>query len=188
MKMKKMMIFVLGSILILTLALAGCGGGDTKDKTTDGEKGKKVEDASFGFSYNGKRIVPGMDMKDVLAITGEAKDIFEAPSCAFNGVDRIYYFAGFELNSWPDGDTERLLSVVLKDDSVETDEGLYLGATKEDAQAIYGAGKENDLGTEISWTEGDLKLRVVFEGNIASGIGIDYTPAQEIVDEHVLEQ
>ena len=40
---------------------------------------------------------------------------FEAPSCAFDGIDKTYTYAGFELLTYPKDDKDYVSSVVLKD-------------------------------------------------------------------------
>jgi hypothetical protein len=99
----------------------------------------------------------------------EPKDIFESPSCAFEGVDITYFYQGFELTTYPDNGKEHVLSVVLTDDSVTTPEGVYLGGTLADIER--GHGKDYMLeGGQVTYTNGRGKLVFTLEDDAITGI------------------
>jgi hypothetical protein len=175
-------------LLVMSAALIGCSEAESKapaDEVQAADTAKsepEPETAPFSFSYEDAQIVPGENMSELRGRIGEANDIFEAPSCAFEGIDRIYYYPGFLVNTYPDGDEERILSVVFQDDTVGTGEGLYLGMSADEVTAIYGDGKPNDSGNAIVFQSGDEELRVLFEGGAAIDITLCYLPAQKQVE------
>lgn len=116
------------------------------------------------------------DMADVLAALGEPESYFEAPSCAYDGMDKIYTYPGFEITARPEGEKDLVNSIFLTDDSVTTPEGLYIGASAEDVQSIYGAGSsEENSSASTMFTLEDVTLSIILEdGKVVS---IEYLPA-----------
>ena len=70
------------------------------------------------------------DASAVVEELGEADDYFESESCAFEGLDKVYTYPGFTLNTYPVDDKDYVLSVVFRDDTVSTDEGISIEAQK----------------------------------------------------------
>jgi hypothetical protein len=182
---------VLWSLLLIVLVLAGCAPakedvaqGTSETVPAENEREAAPAEDPFLLTYNGTQIVPGEPVRFVLDLLGEAQDVFEAPSCAFEGVDRMYYYPGIIVNTYPASDGDRILAISFRDDSVQTDEGVYLGNSAEEVSAIYGEGESNEIGNVISFRKGDAELRILFENDEASDITYYYTPAQENVDAH----
>lgn len=194
-KMQKAAALLLVFLLSLTL-LAACGGNGSSavgnSGSTSPAAGQSAGSASganagtganmFAFSYKNTAITPGVQMEPLLAGLGEPLDIFEAPSCAFDGVDKIYYYPGFMVNTYPVDGVDHVLSVVFQDDSVKTDEGVYLGMTKAEVEAAYGAGTLNDIGNLLTYKQGNSELVFLLEGEEVIDISYYYGPAQAAVE------
>lgn len=146
-------------LLVLLLLLTGCGGGkntsenleDNKDKDVSTNPSKELEkdvesDKGYTFEYNGTVIVMNGKAAPILEDLGEAQDYFEAESCAFEGLDKIYTYSGFELHTYEIDGVDHVVAVVLLDDSVATKEGLYLYSNLDDALSIYGDKYTKNLG------------------------------------------
>lgn len=165
--------------LVLILGLTGCGS-DTSDTSQNGkdegvetsEETKQQSNNSLSEGYlfeaNGVTIGVDMDMEPIAKALGEPESVFEEPSCAAQGTAYLYTYPGFQVNTYPDGDTNLVGTIILKDDTVATPEGIDLSKTKEDVIAVYG----NDYdGTDrmISYEKDGMKLNFIFDGdNIAS--------------------
>ena len=92
--------------------------------------------------------------------------MYEAPSCAFEGVDRVYDYGSFELNTYEVSGTEYVSAVIFKDDLVETGEGAYIGMTIDEVEALYGSGTEEGNGRV--YEKGGMKLRFFLkEGHVS---------------------
>lgn len=179
--MKKKSI-VLALALLLAAALCGCGGRDlgviggadgpttiivsgpgaAKEPEEPAPEQPEAEE-SFAFVYKGVSIAPDAAAAPLLAELGEPLSYFEAPSCAFEGLDKIYGFPGFELDTYPDGEADYVSAVVLRDDSVATPEGLMIGSP---AQAVEAALGEADIREEnlLAYDRGGSRLRFILEG------------------------
>ena len=103
-----------------------------------------------------------MDMASVNL--GEAKSVFEAPSCAGQGTAYVYDYGSYEIETYPSDDKNLIGFIILKDDTVSTTEGIDLSKTKDDIISAYGDGyTENDNG--LSYAVDNMKLNFIFDGD-----------------------
>lgn len=149
-------------ILLASLLLTGCG---TPAPVAVGEP--------YMFRSGETALTVGDDMATVLSALGEPKSYFEAPSCAFEGLDKTYTYPGFVITTQPEEERDVINSVVLTDDSVATPEGVYIGCTSEDVRGVYGEpAKETD--TALSYHRSGVALRFILEdGKVCA---IEYLP------------
>lgn len=192
--MKKIISMLL--VLILALSLAACGG-ETQNETptnpvqteapatpdVDGEVEETeapVEETeapaaaadAFVFSYNGVTIPMNASAADILAQLGDPMSYTEEASCAFEGLDKTYYYGSFYLQTYPMGDEDFVYCVWLVDDSVTTDEGIYIGASQAEVEGVYGADGFNGSNAYIM-TRGESKLTVIMKDGAVSSIQYD---------------
>lgn len=179
------------AVLILTAALllAGCGSdakvieGKVKtqdggaaaeaEETTEGEDAEAgVEDTSHkGYVFLNGDIVMEMDAEaaPVLEQLGEPNSYFEAPSCAFEGIDKMYTYGSFELDTYPMGDKDYISAVIFKDDSITTPEGVGIGDSREKLTEAYGGEGTEELGMTV-YRKDDMKLCFIFQGDSIASI------------------
>lgn len=147
-------------------------GGDMENSETD-QSGNVVN--GYAFEINGVTVQVDMDMDELAALLGESKSIFEAPSCAGEGISYIYNFTSYEIETYPAADGKnRIGFIVLKDDTVATAEGIDLSMTKEDIIQVYGENYEEN-GSQITYEKDGTKLNFIYEGN--NIISIEYVSA-----------
>ena len=109
-------------------------------------------------------------MAPVLQALGEPASYFEAASCAFEGLDTIYTYNGFEIDTYPAQDKDLVSAVILKDDSVTTAEGICIGDSLEKLLEAYGeAAQENGM---LVYTKDGMKLCFILQDD--SIISIEY--------------
>lgn len=187
--MKKLICIVLS--LCLVLALTACGGdnasedkdnsnaqansnGSAQDNNQPNDTADQDAPAEPGyvFTYNGTDIIMNAPAADILAALGEPKSYTEEASCAFEGLDKTYYFGSFYLQTYPMGDQDYIYCVWLVDDSVNTAEGIYIGAPQSQVEAAYGADAYNGTNA-YSVTKGDSKLTVIIDAGVVSSIQYD---------------
>ena len=162
--------------IMLTFTLTGCGSetdsvnGEVKgsEQTTTPAGNEEGRQEGYLFEINGVKLGVDMDMNELISDLGEAKSVFEAPSCAIQGTAYVYSYGSFEIETYPDGEKNRIAYITLKDDTVATPEGIDLSKTKTDVVKVYGkASEESD--SRITYQEGGMKLNFIFSGeNIKS--------------------
>lgn len=166
--------------LAMLLCLTACGeSGEQNTAQTQGETAgttEAVENAQreegFVFTYNGLEIPMDVPAGDILAALGEPKSYSEQASCAFEGLDKTYYFGSFYLQTYPAGEEDYVYCVWLVDDSVTTAEGIYIGATQQEVEDAYGAENYNGTNAYIV-TKGNSTLTVILSGGTVSSIQYD---------------
>ncbi len=143
--------------MIVVLLLAGCGSGGEQDQNGGQEQG-------YIFEYNDISIPLNTDVKPILKELGEPMNYFEAESCAFQGLDKTYYFSGFELTTYPNEGDDYVSFIDIKDDSVSTAEGIYIGSPAADVVEAYG---EEYTGGENAYihTKDDSSLIIITEND-----------------------
>lgn len=178
MKVRKMVVLV--GLCVLGL-LAGCGSdgssGASKDAASQGgpeaDSGSEAGAGSMGGGYvfeaDGVQIAVDGDMAPVAEALGEPSSYFEEPSCAAQGIAKLYTYPGFTVETYPDGDKDLVASVILKDDTVATPEGVDLSMTREQVIEIYGNGGQEAAGS-LTYEKGGMKLRFILDGDYIAAI------------------
>lgn len=174
------------------LALAGCGDservidGEVANVTTGSRSAEntgqqessqaseqQAETASakgYAFVAGGVTVEVDADMAPILQALGEPSSYFEAASCAFEGLDKIYTYSSFEIDTYPAQDKDLVAAVILKDDSVTTAEGICIGDSLEKLQETYGDGiQESGM---LVYEKDDMKLCFILQDD--SIISIEY--------------
>ncbi len=111
---------------------------------------QKNEHPAYKFKNAGIEIAVDMAVegRDLTGLAGAGNAWTKAPeevgSCGLPGVNKKYYYKGFELETnLPDDGKEYVVNIDIFDDSVITPEGIAIGASRDDVVAAYGeASKE----------------------------------------------
>ncbi len=125
----------------------------------------QVSDSTKGYAfiYNGVSVTMDADAAPIIEKLGEPASYFEAASCAFEGLDKMYTYSGFEIDTYPVGDKDYVSSVILKDDSVSTAEGICIGDSLEKLQQTYDGEGEENSGMRVYEKDG-MKLCFIMQG------------------------
>lgn len=124
--------------------------------------------SSYQFFFDGVSIKPTEPAEDARSLLDLAKETGEAPSCAFEGLDKVYYFDGFEIQSGLVNNVELITGVILLDETVETAEGLKIGMSLDEMVAIYGDDYREDFGQYVYEDEDVQLIVIVFDDTVIS--------------------
>lgn len=172
--------------LALTAGLTACGGGESAQtpapSTPATQSNPPVAESTAPVTYPDTyfflvgdfAVTIDQDMAEVLAALGEPQSYFEAASCAFEGLDKIYTYSGFQITTRPDGDKDYVNSILLTDDSVSTPEGIYIGSPALDVADTYGVLRGSDSGSSMLTLDNVTLSIILEEGKV---ISIEYLPA-----------
>lgn len=170
----------LSMIMVATIALsfAGCGSSSSDTKVIEGStaqesatSGETASAGGYSFNYNGTVIAVDADAAPVIEKLGEPKEEFTSPSCAGQGDGHLYTYDDFEIQTYPDGDKDLILYVLLRTDNVATAEGIDLSSSKDDIIAAYGEPTAEATGS-MTYEKNGTKLVFIFDGD--SLISIEY--------------
>lgn len=125
--MRKMCVFALAALVLL--GCVGCGSDPAEEPQEE-----------FFFLWEGNlRITPGAEAAPILETLGEPKGYTEEASCAFDGLDKTYDYGGFCLTTCPMEGQDYVYSLWFVDDTVSTSEGIRIGSTRAEVEAILGS-------------------------------------------------
>lgn len=168
--MKKMKMLFAAAVMVMGLSLAACGG---SDKASEGASTGAKASLGNGYSFTSGSVKVEMnaDAAKVVEELGEPKDYFESESCAFEGLDKVYTYSGFKLNTYPVDDKDYVLSIVFMDDTVETEEGICVGSTKDEVTETYGDPTE-EKGSSLIYKKGATQITFGMDGDTVATVEI----------------
>ena len=127
----------------------------------------------ISFRDNNLDNLLGENARSVIEALGKPVSYFEAPSCVFKGLDKIYTYSGIELYTYPINGIDYLSSVILTDDSVSTGRGVRLGMKQDDVISAYGDAYVQEFGL-ISYTMGKYSLSFLIENGLIAAITYNF--------------
>ncbi len=163
MKLHALTIMLAALLAALTMTACGDASVDVDNDTPTTTAGDAVTTAAemtappavYAFVSGETALWVGADPA-VLAALGEPQDKLEAASCVHEGFDRVYYYAGFEVNTQPTADGgEVIVSIYLTDDSNATPEGIRIGDKLDAVKTVYGEPLQIDTTGLYSYTKTD---------------------------------
>lgn len=147
---------------------------DADNSTVENEAEGTDLAAGYAFEVSGVSLMPDMDIDSVLSQLGEPETTFESESCAKQGKAYLYTFSDYEVETYPDGETNRVYYISLLNDNVATAEGVDLSYTKDQVIEVYGEPTETKENTLIYKKDGsESKLKFIFESD-ENMISIEY--------------
>lgn len=188
---------ILGTVILMTL-LCACGNdakvieGTVQSKATgaSGETAAETEsDAGaentlvsteeqqgtaaanykgYVFIYQDVVIEMDADAAPIIEQLGEPDSYFEAPSCAFEGIDKMYTYRSFELDTYPTDDKDYISSVIFKDDTIVTPEGIGIGDSVASLETAYGTQWNDEDGMMVYEKDGMKLCFIVDEDTVIS--------------------
>ena len=119
--MKKVVTFL--AVFCLLMNLAACSGNQdpvkTEPQNNETQGSAPVGDPNaFYFTYEGTEIRLHADMAPILEKLGEPKKYTESASCAFEGLDKTYFYGNFYMTTYPQGEKDYVFSLWFVDDTL----------------------------------------------------------------------
>jgi len=106
----------------------------------------------------------------VIAGAGEPIGVLELPSCAFDGMDRVFRYPGADLYTYPVGGDDFVYNIAFFDSTARTAEGgIRLGLSLQDVLDAYGDDYELDSGM-YTFTRGLTVLEFLIDDDTVIGI------------------
>ncbi len=135
------------------------------------ENGSVADSAQKGYLFLYKDVTVSVDanMKPILEKLGEPVSYFEAASCAFEGLDKIYTYSDFEIDTYPQGEEDFVSAIILKNDVVTTAEGIYIGCSRDEVTAAYGT-DYSEKGSMVVYEKDGMKLCFLFDNETVASI------------------
>ena len=156
--MKKILIYILLATMVLTFVAC-----------KDNNNQPAEEDKGYTFTSGTTKIEVNADIAPILAALGEWRDYDEGPSCGFPGVEKLYVYGGFEINTYPQGEKDFVYMIRLYDDTVATEEGIRTGSTAGAVIDAYGTpDKQED--SLLQYNTSDMSLQFLLNDGVVTTI------------------
>ncbi len=127
---------------------------------TEGGTPETPMPSGYGVVINEVTIEIDAVAEPVLDAMGERESYDESPTCAFEGMDKVYGYGSFEIKTYTLGGVEYIHSIYLLDDTWSTREGLTIGDSRDKAEKLYGEfGIATDAG--LMYDLGDVRLTIL---------------------------
>lgn len=173
MKQKKKIGCLITWIMILCVGLTACAkSGNGKDNPTAGKENDTQASGTQGYVFAAGTTEIRIDSPsaDYVAKLGDPKGgYYEAKSCAFEGLDKFWYYDGFTLQAYQKNGTDTVYSVTLTDDTVKTKEGVKIGDSKDKMTAAYGSSYQ-EKNAVCSYTSGNMVLEFTIKDDTIASI------------------
>ena len=129
-----------------------------------------VEEAAFA-NLRVKGIEIAIDAKAAPILSALGKEILyeESPSCAFEGLDKLYVYQGFRIKTYPLNGKDYVYSIELMDDSITTPEGIMIGSETAAVSATYGTPSEQNE-SAMRFTSDSTVLQILFRDGKVTNI------------------
>lgn len=137
---------------------------NAKPKEEPSDNSSSAGSKGYAFTFQGTVVEVDADAAAVVEKLGEPVSYFEAPSCAFQGLDKIYTYNGFELDTYPVNDVDYISAIIFKDDSVATAEGVGIGDMREKLEQTYGSESTAEDGMLV-YEKDAMKLCFILRGD-----------------------
>lgn len=184
---KKYLALLVGMVVMSSAVMMACGQEDevkvvnklpqnNTGETQDDKESEKTDNVKLtGYIFNVQvgsenvSVTTDIEMADVLDELGEAASYFESASCAFEGLDKVYTYDHFRIETYPDGDKDIISSIVLLDDLIATPEGISIGMTEQDVENAYGTDCEDIKGMKV-YTKDEKHLAFLIRDGVIESI------------------
>lgn len=157
--MKRFLIVTL--ILGMVLLCTGCSSAGPDQTLSDAP--------GYSMTYNGIKISMNADAAPIISALGDPKNYSEEASCAFEGLDKTYYYGNFYLSTYHMDGEDYVYSLWFADDNICTEEGIRIGSTQAEVEAVYGTDSFNGTNA-YALTKGGSKLTVILMDGLVSSI------------------
>lgn len=154
--MKKVLIYIL--LAATVLCFAACNNNNPPEETK-----------TYTFTNGTTKIAINADAAPILAALGQWRDYAESASCAFEGLDKVYTYAGFEIQTYPMGEQDFVYMIILQDDTVATEKGIRIGATKDAVIAAYGT-PDQETATALTYNGEGMYLQFILRDGAVTSI------------------
>lgn len=156
------------------VAVADNGGNEAANASDQGVAAKEADqpitatEPGYVFVYQDATISVDGEMAPVLEALGEPASYYEAESCAFKGLDKIFTYNDFQIETYPQGERDLVSLILFKTDAIATPEGIYVGSPEEELMDAYGRDYTEERGMIVYEKNGMKLCFIVTDGAVSS--------------------
>ena len=161
---------IAAGLMILCVGLTACGGSKGTENGSTTQQQSQNTSTGYVFTTNGVNIAIDEKIEDITSKLGDPKGgYYEAKSCAFDGMDKFWYYDSFTLQGYQKNGVDVVYSVTFMDDTVKTKEGIKIGDSKDKVISAYGSSYKEENG-QIKYESGNMVLSFAIKDNAVTSI------------------
>ena len=151
--------------------MAACGSASTlSDNSQEKPVASQQTESKYSFELKGIELKTDGDLTEYTSKLGEPSGgYYEAKSCAFEGMDKFYYYDSVTLQGYQKDGNDKLYSITLMDDAVKTKEGVRIGDKKDKVLSAYGSDYTEADG-QLLYESGNTRLSFVMKDDEVQSI------------------
>lgn len=127
------------------------------------------EPTAYAAAIEGVRISVDDPAETVLSALGAWTSYDESPSCAFEGMDKIYGYGSFEIQTYTKDGKDYIRAIYLIDDGCRTQRDIAIGDTAEAVKAAYGTPTEESA-TALKYAASGMTLTFLLRDGVVTNI------------------
>lgn len=147
--------------------------GQTAAQVADSAEAQtETQTQKYEFRFGETVIAMGAEAAGIIEALGNPSYTFERDSCAYQGKNKVYTYAAFEVCTYPVNNKDCVESVYLFDPAAATPEGIRIGSSKKEVLDAYGDAYNADeaaFGT-YAYSSGNTQLKIYTTNDIVDGI------------------
>lgn len=151
-------------LILLIACLCSCS-------KTDSISAKDLE-----FKVNNKTFLLDTDVIPLLEELGDGYKLSEAPSCVYEGMDKMFSYEEVEIYTYPLEGKDLIDEICFIDSTYETNRGISVGDSKDDLIKAYGEDYTDEGGVlKYSMKKGDLNspcIYFILDEDVITGISL----------------
>ncbi len=129
---------------------------------------------SLSLSYKNTKLTLNTNIANVQLALGQTTDYSEAPSCNYDGLDKVFTYGSVSIYTYPHQSGDLINEIEVSDASISTDKGITpIGKTIDDIKAVYGEPTSVE-GSTYKYTNGNCYTYFYDDGSSISYWGIAY--------------
>lgn len=129
---------------------------------------------SLGVVYNNTNIMLNTNIANVTSVLGSTTDYSEAPSCNYDGLDKVFTYGGVSIYTYPHSSGDLINEIEVSDPAVITAESVApIGKSIEDIIATYGEPTATE-GSTYKYSKGNCYTYFYADGGVVSYWGVVY--------------
>ena len=160
-------IVILITVLIIVAVAIGFIVFISGNNTTTSDEQTSTTQEKYAFKANETEIKIGDNFFNLKL--PETSNVYEAESCAFDGIEKTYTYENYEITTCVKENSEDILTIYLTSDQVSTEEGIKIGDSVDALKQAYG--EDFEL-TDFSYVykKGNSTLTFIIDNDIITGI------------------
>lgn len=129
---------------------------------------------SLGVTVKGKKILLNTKISDSTSALGNTTDYSEAPSCNYDGLDKVFTYGDVSIYTYPHASGDLINEIEVNDASVSTDKGIApIGKTLAEIKGVYGEPTSTE-GDTYKYKSGNSYTYFYVDGDVVSYWGVAY--------------